>query len=224
MRGGKGVLGFAPELRTSDGSALRGGKGVLGPAPELRTPSTGDGSGHPGWPAGPTSSPARPDGAADLQTRSALHADHALRERSSASSFRAPPAGRLMALGLQQPPDHTVNESRLREMSNEASYVLLERLNSDSRIAAERRCKDNHPKIASRCTYEFKIRQARDHTVEETNVSHMSLDHACAFTSSGNRSEAKRLYRMGHHSCAQLCTHDSFDCFTSFPLTFPFKR
>ena len=85
-------------------------QGVLGPAPELRTPRAG-------------ALPARPEDDADPQTGSALPADHASRKHSSASSFRAPPAGRLMALGLQQPPDHTDNVLRLREMSKEASYV-----------------------------------------------------------------------------------------------------
>ena len=63
-------------------------------------------------------------------------------------------------------------------MSNEAPYVVLERLHSESRIEAERGCEDNHPTIATQCTHEHKTRQARDHTAEDTNVSHMSLDHA----------------------------------------------
>ena len=82
-------------------------------------------------------------------------------------------------------------------------------------------CKDNRPMIANRCAYEYKGRQARYHTVQETNVSHMSLGHACSLhlsVSHSNRSETKRRYRMEHHSCSQLCTHDSFDWLTSFAV------
>ena len=119
-----------------------------------------------------------------------------------------------MALG--QRPHHTDSVLRLREMSNVASYVLLERLHLESRIAAERRCKDNHLVIANQCTYDYKIRQARDHTAEETNVSHVSLDPVCSLhlpVSTSNLLKAKRLSRTENHSCAQLCTHDSFDRF-----------
>ena len=113
----------------------------------------------------------------DLLASSVPPSDCASRTDSSASSFRAPPAGRLMTLGQRAPAD---NARRFREMSNEASYVSLERLHSDSRIAAERRCKDNHPMRQQQCTYEYMNGQARYHAAEETNVSRMSPDHTCS--------------------------------------------
>ena len=49
-------------------------------------------------------------------------------------------------------------------MSNDVSYLsALERLLSESRAAAKRRCKDNDAMIGQQCLYENKITEAKDH-------------------------------------------------------------
>ena len=77
--------------------------------------------------------------------------------------------------------------------------------------------------IENPCTYKHKIRQARDDTAEETNVSRMSLDHACSLhfpVSHSNRLRADGLDQQEHLSCAQLCTHDILFVSHLLPLAF----
>ena len=105
---------------------------------------------------------------------------------SSDAGPRAGPAGRLLAFVPRVPGDSTAgprvpeitvvgprvpgeNARRLREMSNEALHVsTLERLQSESRSAAERRCKandatiDNDAIIDHQDTCKYKIKYEND--------------------------------------------------------------
>ena len=73
-------------------------------------------------------------------------------------------------------------------MRNEKSNVSsLEQLLSESRPAAERRCKDNEAMIDQQCTYDIEITAANDHGTsapstevaiqQETDISYRSFDH-----------------------------------------------
>ena len=131
-----------------------------------------------------------------------------------ALSFRTSPAGCLRAFKRREPIDN-VNKKYYEERTlekhfrrlecksmdckfntcNDESYVpSLERLQSESRAAAERRCKDNDAMIGKHYTYENIITTSNDRRMSassiedamqaETDVRHHSFDHSfsiCSF-------------------------------------------
>ena len=121
-------------------------------------------------------------------------------------------------------------------MSNEEGYVYvspLERLQSESRYAAERRCRDNDATIDQDYTYENQDSYNKTNTVSQgdatrrgTHISYQvvfsRVDLCCELVlffllaaDETNRSE--------HQSCARTDTHGRFVYSSSLALAFPYR-